>query len=58
MPAYLHLIAHYEIGNMDLLEYLAKIGVPLYGQMQNLSVAEEEVFKFLRKSLTLTPNKF
>ncbi len=54
----LHLIAHYEIGNMDLLEYLAKSVYRFMAKMQNLSVVEEEVFKFLRKSLTLTPNKF
>lgn len=54
----LHLIAHYEIGNMDLLEYLAKSVYRFMAKMQNLSVVEEEVFKFLRKSLTLTTNKF
>jgi tetratricopeptide (TPR) repeat protein len=53
----LHLIAHYEIGNMDLLEYLAKSVYRFMAKMQNLSVVEEEMFKFLRKSLTLTPNK-
>jgi hypothetical protein len=54
----LHLIAHYEIGNMDLLEYLAKSVYRFMAKMQNLSVVEDELFKFLRKSLTLTPNKF
>ena len=53
----LHLIAHYEIGNMDLLEYLAKSVYRFMAKMQNLSVVEDELFKFLRKSLTLTPNK-
>ena len=28
----LHLIAHYEMGNFQLLEYLDKIGLSLYGQ--------------------------
>ncbi len=54
----LHLIAHYEIGNLSLLEYLAKSVYRFMAKMQNLSVVEEEMFKFLRKSLTLTPNKF
>ena len=53
----LHLIAHYEIGNMELLEYLAKSVYRFMAKMQNMSVVEEELFKFLRKSLTLTPNR-
>ncbi len=53
----LHLIAHYEIGNMQLLEYLAKSVYRFMAKMQNMSVVEEALFAFLRKSLTLTPNK-
>jgi len=50
----LHLIAHYELGNFQLLEYLAKSVYRFMAKMQNLSVVEEEIFKFLRKSLTVT----
>jgi tetratricopeptide (TPR) repeat protein len=53
----LHLIAHYEIGNFQLLEYLTKSVYRFMAKMQNLSVVEEEIFKFLRKALTVNANK-
>jgi hypothetical protein len=53
----LHLIAHYEMGNLQLLEYLAKSVYRFMAKMQNLSVVEEELFKFLRKALTLSTNR-
>jgi hypothetical protein len=53
----LHLIAHYELGNVDLLEYLIKSVYRFMAKMQNLSRVEEEIFKFLRKSFTLTPDQ-
>ena len=49
----LHLIAHYELGNYDLLEYLIKSVYRFMSKMDNLSVVEEEMFKFLRKSFHL-----
>lgn len=49
----LHLIAHYELGNYDLLEYLIKSVYRFMANMQNLSVVEEEIFRFLRKSFHL-----
>ncbi|MBX3241429.1 MAG: hypothetical protein KIT80_18105 [Chitinophagaceae bacterium] len=49
----LHLIAHYELGNYDLLEYLIKSVYRFMAKMQNLSVVEEEIFRFLRKSFHL-----
>ncbi len=45
----LHLIAHYEIGNFDILEYLIKSVYRFMAKMENLSIVEEEIFKFLRK---------
>jgi len=51
----LHLIAHYELGNYDLLEYLIKSVYRFMANMKSLSVIEEEIFKFLRKSFTLKP---
>jgi hypothetical protein len=45
----LHLIAHYELGHWELLEYLIKSVYRFMAKMQNLSVVEEEIFKFLRK---------
>ena len=46
----LHLIAHYELGNFQLLEYLIKSVYRFMAKMENLSLVEEEMFKFLRKS--------
>ena len=53
----LHLIAHYELGNFDLLEYLLKSVYRFMYKMQNLSTVEEEVFAFLRKSFSLSPKE-
>jgi tetratricopeptide (TPR) repeat protein len=53
----LHLIAHYELGNYDLLEYLVKSVYRFMSKMNNLSTVEEEVFKFIRKSFSLSPQK-
>lgn len=53
----LHLIAHYELGNFQLLEYLVKTVCRFMAKMQNLSLAEEEIFKFLRKSFYLSAKK-
>ncbi len=50
----LHLIAHYELGNYNLLEYLIKSVYRFMGKMKNLSVVEEEIFRFLKTSLTLS----
>jgi hypothetical protein len=53
----LHLIAHYELGNFDLLEYLIKSVYRFMAKMENLSLVEEEIFKFLRKSFKLSPDR-
>jgi len=53
----LHLIAHYELGNFTLLEYLIKSVYRFMAKMQNLSVVEEEIFRFLRKSFYLSPKQ-
>lgn len=49
----LHLISHYELGHFDLLEHLIKSVYRFMAQMESLGVAEEEVFRFLRKSFQL-----
>ncbi len=46
----LHLIAHYQLGNFDLLEYLIKSVYRYMAKMENLSKVEEEIFAFLRRS--------
>jgi hypothetical protein len=53
----LHLIAHYELGNFDLLEYLIKSVYRFMAKMENLSRVEEEIFRFLRKSFNLSPGE-
>jgi hypothetical protein len=50
----LHLIAHYELGNFQLLEYLTKSVYRFMAKMGNLSLVEEEIFAFVRKSFSLS----
>lgn len=51
----LHLIAHYELGNYELIEYLAKSVYRFMSKMENLSLVEEYIFEFLRQSLRSSP---
>jgi uncharacterized protein YicC (UPF0701 family) len=53
----LHLIAHYELGNFQLLEYLIKSVYRFMAKMESLGVVEEEVFNFLRHSFRVSPAK-
>lgn len=53
----LHLIAHYELGNDDLLEYLIKSVYRFMAKMENLELVEKAVFKFLQTSFHLSPNE-
>jgi hypothetical protein len=53
----LHLIAHYELGNFNLLEYLVKSVYRFMAKMENLGPVEEDVFKFLQRSFSLSPNQ-
>ena len=50
----LHLIAHYELGNSSLLEFLFKSVYRFMAKMENLSLAEEEIFRFLRRSFRIS----
>ncbi len=50
----MHLMAHYEIGNYELIEYLAKSVYRFMSKKDNLTLVEEEMFKFLRKSFHVT----
>ena len=51
----LHLIAHYELGNMELVEYLIKSVYRFLSKMENLDSVLTEVFAFLRRSLSSKP---
>ncbi|MCP9753047.1 hypothetical protein [Ferruginibacter sp. HRS2-29] len=51
----LHLIAHYELGNMELVEYLIKSVYRFLSKMENLDAVLTEIFAFLRRSLSSKP---
>jgi hypothetical protein len=53
----LHLMAHFEIGNYELMEYLTKSVYRFMAKKENVTVLEEEMFKFLRHSFQLPRNK-
>ncbi len=53
----LHLMAHYELGNFEIIEYLIKSVYRFMAKMQNLTVIEEEMFKFLRSSFHVSGRK-
>ena len=53
----LHLIAHYELGNYNLLEYLIKSVYRFMAKMENLGLVEEEIFSFLHKAFHLSPKE-
>ncbi|WP_379014631.1 hypothetical protein [Parasediminibacterium paludis] len=53
----MHMMAHYELGNHDIIEYLIKSVYRFMAKMQNLTVIEEEMFKFLRHSFSVSPRK-
>jgi hypothetical protein len=51
----LHLMAHYEMGNYSLIESSLMKSVYRYmAKMKNLTVVEEEMFRFLRSSFKLS----
>jgi tetratricopeptide (TPR) repeat protein len=50
----LHLMAHYELGNAELIETsLIKSVYRFMAKMENLTVVEEEMFRFLRNSFQM-----
>jgi hypothetical protein len=53
----LHLLAHYELGNFGLMESLTKSVYRFMAKMENLTVIEEEMFKFLRHSFYVSRHK-
>ena len=46
----LHLMAHYELGNFEIIDSLVKSVYRYMAKMGNLTVVEEIMFKFLRNS--------
>ncbi len=53
----LHLMAHYELGNDAIIESLIKSVFRFMSRMENLSVVEEEMFKFLRTNFYVSSKK-
>ena len=46
----MHLMSHYELGNDDIIESLSKSVFRFMSKMKNLTVVEEEMFRFLRQT--------
>jgi hypothetical protein len=46
----MHLLAHYELGNHELLQYLTKSVYRFMAKKKNLAKVEEEILRFLRRS--------
>lgn len=53
----LHLMAHYELGNFEIIDSLVKSVYRFMAKMENLTVVEEAMFKFLRNSFHQPRNK-
>ena len=56
----LHLLAHYELGNDEIIEHLVKSVYRFMSKTENMTIVEEEMFKFLRNNFyrsarSLTP---
>jgi hypothetical protein len=50
----LHLIAHYELGNFELMEYLTKSVFRFLSKKEYLTEIEKEMFKYLRNSFSIS----
>jgi len=53
----LHMMAHYEMQNYDIMDSLIKSVYRFMAKMKNLTVVEEEMFRFLRHSFNVSPRK-
>lgn len=53
----MHMMAHYELGNFEIIESLIKSVYRFMSKMENLTVVEEEMFKFLRKTFHVSRHK-
>ncbi|MBY0534906.1 MAG: hypothetical protein K2P88_03570 [Chitinophagaceae bacterium] len=49
----MHLMSHFELGNFELMESLTKSVYRYMSKMKNLTVVEEEIFRFLKVSFGL-----
>jgi hypothetical protein len=53
----LHLLAHYELGNYDIMDHLINSAYRFMSKMETLTVVEKEIFKFLRQSFNIPAKK-
>jgi hypothetical protein len=53
----LHLLAHYELGNFEIMEHLTRSVYRFMAKMGNLTRVEEEMFRFLRHSFSFSREK-
>jgi hypothetical protein len=53
----LHLMSHYEMGNFSIIESLIKSVYRFMSKMENLTVVEEEMFRFLKNSFQVSRHK-
>jgi hypothetical protein len=53
----LHMMSHYELGNYEIIEHLIKSVYRFMAKMKNLTVVEEEMFRFLKKSFDIAPGR-
>jgi hypothetical protein len=49
-----HLLAHFELGNTDIMESLARSVYRYMAKKENMTMIEEEVLKFLRQSFDVS----
>ncbi len=50
----MHLLAHYELGNLELMDSLTRSVFRYMSRMKNLTIIEQEMFRFLRNSFKFT----
>jgi hypothetical protein len=52
-----HLLAHYELGNTEIMESLVRSVYRFMAKMENLTLVEEEMLRFLRHSFNVQPKR-
>ena len=53
----LHLMAHFEMGNDSIIESLTRSVYRFMSRMENFTVVEAEIFRFLRTNFYISPKK-
>jgi hypothetical protein len=53
----LHLICHYELGNLDLLSYLIPSVQRAFAQAKDISKVQKDTLQFLKKLLAVSPSE-